>query len=85
MQSLIRVADENTDQEIRNKLKMQLKNLDIPARIEDVRLRRFANSMKIELGYRDWLVVSWGENEVELWEFDFLAQAEGPIGPGTGR
>ncbi len=76
MRAMIRVADQNTDEQIRKMLGDQMKVLKIPAEIEDVKIQRGSRTMLIELSYTEWLEVPLGSTYYELWEFDFDLRVE---------
>ena len=77
MQSLIKVAQDNNDQEIRKKLMYFIRKYEIPAREQDLRIMRGANSMKISLPYKEVFYVPWQGTDHVIYVFEFNAQAEG--------
>ena len=77
MQSVIRVAGEYTDAEIRQKLLYHIKKMEIPADPEQLRIERYANSMKISLPYQEVFYVTYRGKDYDLYTFKFNAAAEG--------
>jgi len=77
MESVIRVASTNTDQEIRRKLDYHIKKMGIPAAPDDLRITRQANYMTIRLPYTETFVVRFGDKKYTIYTFDFIAEAEG--------
>ena len=77
MESLIRVASDNTDQQIRKKLMYFIKKYDIPARDQDLQISRGSNMMKIQLRYKEVFYATWQGKDYDIHTFEFLAQAEG--------
>jgi len=77
MESVIRVASTNTDQEIRRKLDYHIRKMGIPAKPEDLRISRQGNHMQIRLPYREVFAVNFGDKEHVIHVFDFVAEAEG--------
>ena len=76
MKSAIRVADQNTDQEIRQKLIYHIKKQQIPADLSDLTIERFDRRMRIHLPYSEVFYISWNGKDYDLYVFDFVAQAE---------
>ncbi|NMC63559.1 MAG: hypothetical protein GYA55_10390 [SAR324 cluster bacterium] len=77
MESMIRVAQDQSDQEIRKKLLAYIKKVEIPAREQDLKIVRGDKWMKIRLPYREVFYISWRGKDYIIHTFDFDAQAEG--------
>lgn len=77
MESLIAVAGSNTDKEIRQKLKQYMKEMQIPASIEDVEIIRRPGYMLMRLEYEEVFYITWNGEDIDLKVFPFVAQAEG--------
>lgn len=82
MSSLIRVADELKDSEIRRRIEEQLKSLKIPADISDVRIERRAQTMLLSLDYVEILTLGFGDYKFDVWKFNFLCKVEDVIPQG---
>jgi hypothetical protein len=82
MGSLIRVADELKDSEIRKRIEEQLKSLKIPADISDVRIERRAQTMLLSLDYIEILTLGFGDYKFDVWRFNFLCEVEDVIPQG---
>jgi hypothetical protein len=82
MGSLIRVADELKDSEIRRRIEEQLKSLKIPADITDVRIERRAQTMLLSLDYVEILTLGFGDYKFDVWKFNFLCKVEDVIPQG---
>lgn len=80
MESLVRVASVYTDEELRRKLATQMKALEIPASVDDVRIDRFGNTMRISLQYEETFWIEWQGEEYEVHTFDFDATIERDFG-----
>jgi len=78
-ESLVRVASVNTDRELRIKIQDHLRRMDIPASIEDVKIRREAGRIMIELKYQEVFFVRFRGKEYDVHTFNFHAKAEGKI------
>jgi hypothetical protein len=76
MDSLVRVAGVYTDEELRRKLATQMKVLEINASIDDVRIERFGNTMRMSLQYEETFWIEWKGEEYEVHTFDFDATVE---------
>jgi dihydroorotase len=83
MDSLVRVASVHTDKELRDKLRAHLKRMEIPATIDDVKIRRFGSSISMTLEYEEDFYVEFRGQEYDIHTFQFRAHAEGEY--ETGR
>ena len=79
MGSLIAVADEYNDEEIRKRIAAQIKSLEIPAPIADVRIDRRAQTMLISLRYIEILTLGFEGFKFDVWTFKFVCEVEGVI------
>ena len=82
MESVIRVASTDTDQEIRQKLVYHVRKMDLPVGDDDdlreaLRIDRESGVMRISLPYEEVFSVYWQGKEYVLWRFKFKASAEG--------
>jgi hypothetical protein len=77
MRSLIEVASVHTDEELLKKLEKHMKWMEIPASVEDVRMRRFSDSMEISLEYEETFWFTWDGEDYEIYTFEFSAIEEG--------
>lgn len=76
MEQLAQMAGEFEDEEIRKKIKMKIKELEIPADPERLIVSRYDGIMKISLPYEEVLYFTWDGKDHDLYVFKFLAEAE---------
>ncbi|RIL06887.1 MAG: hypothetical protein DCC75_10460 [Proteobacteria bacterium] len=74
---VIKVASTETDQEIRRKLRYYIEKYEIPAEIEDLKIERDGNRMRISLPYKEIFYITWQGKDYDLHTFEFHAYAEG--------
>lgn len=77
MDSVIRVAGVEDDKSVRKKLAYHLKKMDIPAEIDDLKISREGNRMKLSLKYEEVFYITYGGKSYDLYVFPFNAHAEG--------
>lgn len=77
MATVIRVASQNTDEEIRAKLWYHMKKMDIPAEKEDLRIEREDRTMRISLEWEETFFVTWEDKDYDIHTFKFHAYEEG--------
>ena len=77
MQTVIRVASTDTDQEIRQKLMYHIKKFEIPADPEDLKISRDGHTMSISLPYEEVFYLTYQGKDYDIYKFPFFAQAEG--------
>ncbi len=79
MSSLIAVAQDNTDQQIRKKLLKYLNEAEIPFNERDLVIRRSEadNKMSIGLPYKEVFYITWGGKDYNVHTFEFYAHVEG--------
>lgn len=79
MASLIMVAQDNTDQQIRKKLLYFLRKAEIPFNEKDLIIKRSdtGNMMSISLPYKEVFYIPWGGKDYVIHVFEFYAHAEG--------
>lgn len=74
---LVRVSSIYTDEELREKLKAHLKRMDIPATIDDLKIRRFGHEVKMEMEYEEDFYLTFRGKEYDIYTFYFHAEASG--------
>lgn len=79
MESVIRVAGTETDQEIRKKLMYHIKKMEIPADPEALKIERHGRKMIITLPYQEVFYLTYKGKTYDLYVFKFNAHAEGPF------
>lgn len=77
MESLIRVAPVYTNEQLREKLHYHMKQLKIPADINDVEIERAGNRIKMSLAYSETFYITYQDKDYDVMTFDFLAEEEG--------
>ena len=77
MEQAIKVADVDTDEEIRKKLIYQIRWMNIPADEKKLRIERGDHFMRISLPYEEIFYVPWQGEDRDLYVFKFVAKAEG--------
>lgn len=80
-ESHARVAQTFTDKEIRHKLWTLIKQMQIPARPEDLKIERNDGKINIRLRYQEKFYVSYGGQDYDLKTFDFDAHVTELIDP----
>ena len=82
MEAVIRVANTDSDDEIRKKLVYHIRHMEIPVGSDEelssaLRIERLNGEMKISLPYEEIFFVTWQGKDYDLWKFKFRAHAEG--------
>ncbi len=77
MQQLTRVANIYSDKELRDKLATHMKRMEIPASVDEVKIERTGDYVRIGLQYQEVFSVYWKGTTYDLYTFDFNAYAEG--------
>ena len=67
----------DTDEEIRRKLMVFIKQYQIPVEEEALRIERNGNVMRISLKYQEVFYITFREKDYTLRTFDFDATTEG--------
>jgi hypothetical protein len=70
-ESIARVSDELTEEEIRNKMLTRMKELGIPAKPEDLRVGRYMSQLEISLEYREEFYIRFKDKDYVLKVFPF--------------
>lgn len=87
MDALARMADEYTDAEIRKKLLVAIKELEIPVEADDLKISRYDDKIFINLDYSEVFYLTIAGKDYTIQEFDFSAKASRqvykPKGPKT--
>lgn len=76
-EQVIKVAQFETDEEIRKKLMYHINKYQIPCNPEDLRIERIDDTMVISLQYTEVFKIPWGDKEYEVRRFDFDATVSG--------
>ena len=76
-EQVIKVAQFETDEEIRKKLMYHINKYQIPCQPEDLRIERIDDTMVISLQYTEVFKIPWGDKEYEVKRFDFDATVSG--------
>ena len=79
MESMIRIASMEGDQEIRKRLLYYVHKYEIPASDDALMIRRDGNTMEISLKYTEVFYVSWEGKDYVIWKFPFHAHAKDKI------
>lgn len=79
MFALSKVANIETDMEIKEKLYEQIKYLKIPATKDDITINRTSDTIQISLKYKEILYVTINNKDYDLYIFDFLANVQNEI------
>jgi hypothetical protein len=74
---VIKVASVDTDEEIRRKLMVFIKQYEIPVDPEDLRIERSDDTMKISLKYKEVFYVTYGGKDYTIHTFNFDATTTG--------
>ena len=82
MESVIRVAGSDTDEEIRVKLNYHIRKMELPVGDDQelrqaLRIEREGGVMHISLPYEEVFYITWNNKDYEIKRFKFLAQAKG--------
>lgn len=77
MEAVIQVAGIESDKAIRTKLAYHMKKLQIPAEIDDLKITREGNRMRLSLKYEEVFYIRYRGKDYDLRVFPFHAQAEG--------
>ncbi len=77
MEAVIRVAGIEDDRKIRGKLDYHIKKMQIPAEIDQLKIVREGNHMKLSLKYEEVFYITYRGKTYDLYVFPFLAQVEG--------
>lgn len=77
MATVIRVASDNTDEEVRAKLWYHIQKLKIPVEPEDLHIEREDRTMRISLEWEETFYVTWQDKDYDIHTFHFLAYEEG--------
>ena len=78
-EQLTRVAAVNTDTEIREKLWAHIEWMEMPIDKADIQIKRWGNSIKIEVVYSEFFDIEYQDEVIELHRFDFHVEAESAI------
>lgn len=73
MDSAVRVASTQSDQELRQKLLYHIKKLGIPVDPEDLQILRKDGSMKISLSYDEVFYITFQDKDYDIHVFHFDA------------
>lgn len=76
MESAIRVASTNSDEEIRQKLMYHIKKMQMPIEPEDLKIYRYDGKMKISMQYDEVFFITWEDKDYDLHTFHFDATVE---------
>ncbi len=79
MVALTKVANVNTDLEIREKLFEYVKNLKIPASKDDIVVSRTEKEITISLKYQEIFYITVGKKDYDLYVFNFLANVQNDV------
>lgn len=79
MLALTKVANVNTDLEIKEKLFEQIKDLKIPADKDDIKIHRVDGEIVISVHYQEIFYVTIGKKDYDLYVFDFSAHVQNEI------
>jgi hypothetical protein len=74
---VIKVASVDTDEEIRRKLMVFIKQYEMPVDPEDLRIERSDDTMKISLKYTEVFYVTFGGKDYTIHTFNFDATTKG--------
>jgi hypothetical protein len=74
---VIKVASVDTDEEIRRKIMVFIKQYGVPIDPEDLRIERYDSTMKISLKYTEIFYVTFRGKDYTIHKFDFDATSEG--------
>jgi hypothetical protein len=77
MEAAIKVASTETDEEIRKKLLVHIKKLEIPCEPEDLKIERSEGFMKIQLKYSEVFYITIAGKDYDIHRFYFDGYAEG--------
>ena len=80
-ESHARVAQTFTDKEIRQKLLLLIRQMEIPAKPEDLKISRDNGMIRISMRYSEYFYVTFQGKDYDIHRFDFFAKAEAPIEP----
>lgn len=70
-ESLARVSDDLSDEQLRQKMEEKMKELGIPAKTEDLVVERYLSQLRISLSYREEFYVKFRGKEHILRVFPF--------------
>jgi hypothetical protein len=75
MDALARVADLETDQNIRKKLEYHMKKMQIPADISDLKIVREGSAIRLSLSYKEIFYIRFQGKTHDIHVFPFYAEA----------
>lgn len=76
MQQAARVASVKNDEELRKLIAPHIRDLQIPATIEDLVIERFEDYIYIGMSYSETLTIPLGEKDIQIYTFQFNPYAE---------
>jgi len=76
-EQVIKVANFETDEEIRKKLMYHINKYQIPCEPEDLRIERMDDTMIISMQYTEIFWIPWGDKKYEVRRFEFDATVSG--------
>jgi len=76
-EALVRVAEVNTDQELRSKIRSYLRRAEIPAEADEVRIDRDGGRISLTLDYQEVFFIRFRGKEYDIKTFDFHVHADG--------
>lgn len=76
MQQAARVASVKNDEELRKLIAPHIRDLQIPATIEDLVIERFEDYIYIGMSYSETLTIPIGEKDIQIYTFQFNPYAE---------
>lgn len=79
MVALSKLASDETDIEIKEKLYEKIKYLKIPANKDDIVIKRTKNKIKISLHYEEVLFITIKDKDYDLYIFNFSPSASNEI------
>lgn len=78
MEQVIKLASTENDQVIRKKLEYHIKSNELPVKLEDLKIAREGQTIKVSLDYSEIFYISFRGKDYDLHEFKFHAFASGP-------
>lgn len=79
MLTLSELANDETDVGIREKLYEKINFLKIPAKKDDIVIKRTKNKIKISLNYQEVLFITIGNKDYDLYIFNFSPSVQNII------
>lgn len=76
MEALARVSDSMTDDQIKRKLSLQIRQLNIPATIDDVYFSRGGDGVSMSMRYSEVFYVNFFGKEYDIHTFKFHPKVE---------